>query len=183
VLESAGLTFLCDPAAIDETGIISDLRNRGTAVTEVAKALAKSKAEVVAGRQTGALVIGADQIMECEGKWYQKPSDHAAAAAQLRELSGRTHRLVSAVCVVRDGQLLWQHVETPRLTIRRFSDRFLDEYLERAGSSALESVGSYRLEGLGAQLFSAIEGDYFSILGLPLLPLLTFLRSQGVVGD
>lgn len=156
---------------------------QGVAVEDVALALADSKARAVAARRPGALVIGADQILECEGRWFDKPSTVAEAARHLRALRGRTHRLICAVVVVRDGERLWRHVAEARLTMRRFSDRFLDDYLASGGPAVLESVGAYRLEGLGAQLFETIEGDYFTILGLPLLPLLDFLRGERVVAE
>lgn len=153
---------------------------RRAGVEEAAEALARAKAEAVSPRHTGALVIGADQILECAGAWFDKPPDATAAARQLGSLCGRTHRLVSAVCVARDGQIIWQVVDAARLTMRPLSEAAIAAYLEKAGPEALESVGAYRLEGLGAQLFSAIEGDFFTILGLPLLPLLAFLRQHGI---
>ena len=153
---------------------------RGARTEEAAEALARAKAEAVSPRHSGALVIGADQILECAGTWFDKPPDAKAAARQLESLCGRTHRLVSAVCVVRDGGRLWHMVEAARLTMRPLSEAAIAAYLEKAGPEALDSVGAYRLEGLGAQLFSEIEGDYFAILGLPLLPLLAFLRQHGI---
>ena len=142
--------------------------------------MALAKAEAVSPRHSNALVIGADQILECAGTWFDKPPDAEAAARQLGSLCGRTHRLVSAVCVVRDGQRLWQLVEAAHLTMRPLSEAAIAAYLEKAGLQALHSVGAYQLEGLGAQLFSEIEGDFFTILGLPLLPLLVFLREHGI---
>jgi septum formation protein len=126
-------------------------------------------------------VIGADQVLDCDGVLFDKPADPGAARTQLLALRGRTHRLVSAVVLVRDGQRLWHHVGRADLKMRDFSTRFLDRYLESAGQAALSSVGAYQLEGIGAQLFAAIEGDYFTILGLPLLPLLDNLREHGVL--
>ena len=149
---------------------------RGAGVEEAAATLARAKAEAVSPRHSGPLVIGADQILECAGTWFDKPPDAKTAAQQLASLGGRTHRLVSAACVVCDGQVLWQVVEAARLTMRPLSEAAIAAYLKKAGPDALGSVGAYRLEGLGAQLFSEIEGDFFTILGLPLLPLLTFLR-------
>lgn len=142
--------------------------------------MARAKAEAVSPRHSGALVIGADQILECAGTWFDKPPDAAEAARHLGSLCGRTHRLVSAVCVVRDGQSLWHVVETAQLTMRPLSETAIAAYLEQAGPEVLDSVGAYRLEGLGAQLFSEIEGDFFTVLGLPLLPLLAFLRQHGI---
>ncbi len=180
VLDGAGIPYLRDPASIDEGGITSACRAKGAAV--VAEALARAKAEAVSARHRGALVVGADQILECGDIWFDKPADGECAAAHLRTLRGRTHRLVSAVCVVRDGKRIWRHMETARLTMWAFDDAFIDRYLERAGPAVLESLGAYRLEGVGAQLFSDIQGDFFAILGLPLLPLLAFLRRNGWVG-
>ncbi|HET7595036.1 MAG TPA: Maf family protein, partial [Stellaceae bacterium] len=122
-----------------------------------------------------------DQMLDCAGTWFDKPHDRADARAQLVALRGKRHELVSAVTVVRNGAVIWHLVDRPRLAMRAFSDDFLDTYLAALGDEALASVGVYQLEGLGAQLFERVEGDYFSILGLPLLPLLDFLRGHGVV--
>lgn len=135
----------------------------------------------VSRKVPGALVIGADQILDCAGVWFDKPPDLDHARAHLVALRGREHRLATAVCVVRDGQRLWHHREAPRLTMRAFSDAFLDAYIALEGRAMLVSVGGYRLEGPGVQLFSTIAGDHSAILGLPLLPLLEFLRGHGVV--
>jgi septum formation protein len=128
------------------------------------------------------LVIGADQMLDCKGVWFDKPADRRQARAQLVALRGRTHVLSSAACVYRDGQRLWHAVQQARLTMRPFSDEFLDEYLSAVGDDVTGSVGAYRLEGLGSHLFARVEGDWFTILGLPLLPLLDFLRGQGAAG-
>jgi septum formation protein len=119
--------------------------------------------------------------LECDGILFDKPSDLAAARSQLMALRGREHRLLSAVVLVRDGERVWHHVDRATLTVRDFSTDFLDRYLRSAGDTALSSVGAYQLEGVGAQLFAAIDGDYFTILGLPLLPLLDILREQGIL--
>jgi septum formation protein len=126
-------------------------------------------------------VIGADQILECRGTWFDKPPSMEAAVDHLIALAGRTHRLVSAVCVARGGVVRWRHVEAPRLTVRELDRADIEAYLARCGPEVLESVGAYRLEGLGARLFERIEGDYFTILGLPLLPLLAYMREAGIV--
>ena len=181
VLENAGVAFRCLPSAIDENPIKESHRAQNKTIEETALSLSRAKALDVSGRQAGACVIGADQIMTCDGAWFDKPADIAAAAATLRRLRGRAHRLISAVSVCRDGAELWHYVAEARLTMRDFSDAFLDRYLENAGPEVLESVGAYRLEGTGAQLFAEIKGDYFTILGLPLLPLLTFLRGHGLL--
>lgn len=181
VLENAGLAFAVEPAEVDEAEVKSAMRAQGAAAADVAAALAERKARAVARAHPDALVIGADQMLTCEGRWYDKPADLAAARRQLARLRGRTHELVSAVVAVSEGERAWRHIDRARLTMRPFSDAFLDDYLARMGDEALSSVGAYRLEGLGAQLFTRIEGDFFSILGLPLLPLLAFLRERGEV--
>ncbi|MCC7271489.1 MAG: Maf family protein [Alphaproteobacteria bacterium] len=181
LLAAAGLCFEVLPAAVDEDEIKRSLHAEGAPVRDAAAALAAAKAGRVARRRPGALVIGADQILECGGVWYDKPPDLLHARAQLMALRGREHRLATAVCVMRDDTLLWQHGEAPQLTMRPFSDAFLEAYMAASGADVLRSVGAYLLEGPGVQLFSRIVGDYFAILGLPLLPLLEFLRGHGVV--
>jgi len=145
--------------------------------------LAEAKAKQVSARHPGRLIIGADQILDLDGDWFDKPKDMAGAADHLKRLSGRTHCLVSAICVLRDNECLWNHVETSRLTMRTLSPGFLKRYVAQSGPEILESVGAYRLEGPGAQLFSRIAGNYFTILGLPLLPLLGVLRRGGAIED
>ncbi len=181
LLDAAGLSHVAEAADVDEGEVKRRLRSQGAAVDAVAEALATLKAQHVAKRHADALVIGAYQILDADGLWFDKPADVAAARRQLQTLRGRSHELVSAVSVVRGGAVAWRHVARARLTMRDFSDAFLDAYLQKAGPRALESVGAYQLEGLGVQLFDHIEGDYFVILGLPLLPLLDFLRRQGVI--
>ncbi len=180
ILNDAGIKHICDPAKIDEAALKTAMKNQTAEVETVAAALADAKAGEVSSRYPNAFVIGADQILECEGRWFDKPPDPAAAGATLRVLRGRRHRLVSAVSVFRENECAWRHLETPSLTMRDFSDSFLACYIEDAGAEILESVGGYRLEGTGAQLFTSIEGNYFTILGLPLLALLDFLRKVGV---
>lgn len=181
LLAQAGLEFSAEAAPIDEEEAKLALESEGADGPALAEALAELKAVAVARRHPGAFVIGADQILDCEGRRYDKPRDPAAARAQLMALRGRTHELISAVVVVRDGQRLWHHIDRAKLTMRPFSPAFLDAYLARSLPGILGSVGAYQLEALGAQLFSRIEGDYFTILGLPLLPLLDFLRPHGLV--
>ena len=151
-------------------------------LARIADLLAELKALKVSGRHAGALVIGADQVLTCEGRFFSKPETVAAAREQLLQLAGRAHVLSSAVCVARDGAIVWRDVQEARLTMRAFSDTFLDAYLAQAGADILGGVGAYHVEGLGIQLFSRIDGDTFTILGLPLLPLLDFLRTHGMVG-
>lgn len=181
LLAEAGVAVRVDPAVLEETEIIASFRAEGALAGECAAALAEAKASRISARHPGALVIGADQILDCEGEWLEKPQDIAAARAQLRRLRGKAHELVSAVAVLRDGGMLWHAIDRARLTMRPFSDAFLEDYLARACEEVLRSVGAYRLEGLGAQLFDRVEGDFFTILGLPLLPLLGFLRDRGAL--
>ncbi len=181
VMRQAGLPALSEPAQIDETEIKSGLEAEGAGAREIAETLAELKAQKISRRRPGAIVVGADQILECEEVWFDKPIDLDQAAAHLRSLSGKTHRLISAVCVVRDSVRLWHHIAEARLTMRPLSEDFIKDYLAAVGPVALTSVGAYQLEGLGAQLFTRVEGDYFTILGLPLLPLMDFLRNHGVI--
>ncbi len=181
LLRDAGIAIERDPASVDEEAVKISFRKQNGSAAQVAEVLAELKAQVVSQRHDGALVIGADQMLQCGGVWFDKPVDHDHARGHLIALRGKTHELLSAVCVVRDGECLWRHLESARLTMRPFSDAFLDEYLAAAGKSVCASVGAYRLENRGAQLFSRIEGDYFTILGLPLLPLLGFLVNHGVI--
>jgi septum formation protein len=183
LLRRAGVDFTVETSAVDEAEIKASFRAERRPAVECAFALAEAKAARVSRRRPGVLVIGADQMLVCDGVWYDKPTDLTAAREQLLALRGKRHELVGAICVLRDGERLWHVVERPALTMRRFSDEFLDAYLAAAGDSVLASVGAYQLEGRGVQLFERIEGDFFAILGLPLLPLLAFLRGHGVVGS
>jgi septum formation protein len=181
MLRGAGVAVAVEAAAVDEAEVKASLRAAGAAAAQVAESLAELKAQRIARRRPGALVIGADQVLDCDGTLFDKPFDAADARRQLLLLRGRRHELVSAVVVVRDGVRHWHHVGRAALTMRRFTDAFLDDYLGTTGDAVLASVGAYQVEGMGAQLFARIDGDYFTILGLPLLPLLDFLREQGVL--
>ena len=183
LLRQAGLSFRIEPTAIDEAAVKSRARRRGDSAVDCALTLAEEKARAVSPHHSEALVIGADQILVAGDEWFDKPSDLAAARGQLQTLRGRTHELVTAVGVVRGDVLLWHATGTPRLTMRKFSDAFLEEYLRAEGETLLGSVGAYRFEGLGVQLFAGIDGDYFAVLGLPLLELLEFLRTAGAVQE
>jgi len=179
LLAAAGLEVLVKPPQVDEAAI-KRIFGPGAAA-DCALALAEAKARQVANGDQQALVVGADQILVCGKIWFSKPVDLSDARVQLQALRGRTHELVTAVCVVRQAARIWHTVVSAKLTMRHFSDAFLDAYLESEQAAILESVGGYRLEGRGTQLFSDIQGDYFSILGLPLLELLSFLRTCGAL--
>jgi len=179
MLERAGVAFAVEVAAVDEESVKQSMRAETANPARVAESLAILKAMRVSARHPGTIVVGADQMLDCDGEWFDKPADRDAAAEQLRSLNGKTHRLTSAVVAVRDGQVLWRHSESARLTMRRFSETFLNQYLDQAGEAVLSCVGAYQLEGLGAQLMMMVEGDHFTILGLPLLALLDFLRENG----
>jgi septum formation protein len=181
-MRRAGLSFAVETAAVDEDEIKAAFRAERREAGECAASLAETKAARVSRRHPGALVVGADQMVVCDGAWFDKPESIAQARTHLLALRGRRHELVTSVCVVRDGVRLWHMTDRPALTMRLFGDAFLDDYLARAGEGILSSVGAYRLEDAGIQLFARIDGDYFAILGLPLLPLLEFLRGHGVIG-
>jgi len=180
VLDGAGVAYEAAGSGVDEDAAKAELLAKGASPREVAGALAERKALAVsAGR--GELVIGADQTLEFEGRLYDKVETVAEARERLRAMRGRPHQLHSAVVVARDGAAVWREMESATLTMRDFSDAFLEDYLAVEGEAALGSVGCYRLEGLGVQLFSDIQGDYFTILGLPLMGLLDLLRREGVL--
>jgi septum formation protein len=181
ILEDAGVDAMIEPAQVDEGAIKESMAAEGASAIDAALILAQLKAQRISARHQGALVIGADQVLDLAGHWFDKPVDMDHAKDQLQRLRGRTHGLATAACVFRDGEQIWHHMATPELTMREFSDSFLDDYLAQSGASILTSVGAYRLESEGVHLFNRIEGDYFTILGLALLPLLDFLRGHGVV--
>ena len=181
LLANAGLVFDVEPAALDERATEAPLVARGAAPADIATALAGAKAAEVSRRLPGAHVIGADQTLDCDGHRGTKSANLAEARAQLQRLAGRAHRLHSAVAVARGGVVRWRHVESATLTMRPLTPAEIDDYLGQVGETALGSVGVYQLEGAGIRLFERIEGDYFTILGLPLLPLLAYLRSEGAI--
>ena len=180
LLTNAGISFEAVTAEIDERGVqqASGLAAPG----EIASLLAREKALSVSARQPGKFVIGADQTLALGERLFSKPDGRAQAAAQLRALAGRSHELHSAVAVARDGKILFEAVAIAGMTMRRLGDAEIDVYLDEAGDAVTSSVGAYQLEGLGVHLFERIEGDHFTILGLPLLPLLAFLRSERLLG-
>lgn len=180
MLQAAGLDFAVELPQMDEEGAKASLRREGLSPRDQANALAELKALSVSRKRAG-LVIGADQMLAVEGEVLDKPRSAAEARQHLLRLRGRTHELITAATITRDGAAIWRHIDTPKLKMLAFSDDFLDYYMRYAGDDVLRSVGAYQLEGLGAQLFERVEGDFFSVLGLPLLPLLAFLREHGVV--
>lgn len=181
LLQAAGVPCTVEPQDVDEPQIKAEMRERGATVEATSRALARAKAQAVSKLRSEVLVIGADQMLECDDEWFDKPPDRDGARENLLALKGRTHRLVTSVMVMRAGEEEWSITDQARLTMRDFSDDFLEWYLAKAGARAYASVGGYELEGLGAQLFESVEGDFFGILGLPLLPLLAFLRSERVL--
>jgi septum formation protein len=183
MLRGAGLAVLQEPAGVDEDMVKHSLKAEGADAADVALTLGDLKAQQVSRRHPDAFVIGADQMLECNGIWFDKPPDIDHARGHLQALRGKTHQLITAAVVVRAGGRVWQHVDRASLTMRPFSDAFIDDYLAETGAEVCSTVGAYRLEGLGAQLFSRVEGDFFTILGLPLLPLLDFLRGHGIVAE
>ena len=182
MLRSAGVSFESVPANVDEESVKDSLKADGATASECAEMLAELKALKISQKFPNALVVGADQMLECNGAWFDKPADMEGARAHLKTLRGQTHTLETSVVVAMNGARIWHCNSAPRLTMREFSDEFLGEYLDRAGSAVLSSVGAYQLEGRGIQLFNKIDGDFFSILGLPLLELLAFLRVHNAVG-
>ena len=178
LLQAAGIAHRAIPAAFDERAAQRDAN--AVQGKDIAIELARRKALTVSSTESSAWTIGCDQVLECGARTFDKPADAAGARDQLVFLRGRTHTLWTAVCVARPGRSVWTHVEAPTLTMRWFSDSALESYLHAAGP-ALQSPGAYQLEGLGVTLFERVEGDYFSILGLPLVPLLAFLRQQGAL--
>ena len=183
MLENAGIEIVVDPASVDEETVKDALRADGAPVQDVAETLAELKATTVSRRHPSALVLGADQMLDCDGRWLNKPESPDDAAETLRTLRGRTHELISAAVLVRDGTRIWHAIDRVSLEMRHLSEDFIDSYLHHMGKDAMQSVGAYQLEGLGAQLFTRVQGDFFTVLGLPLLPLLAQLRRLGEIPE
>ena len=179
MLRSAGLEFAVQDPDVNEAALKAKMRDALTPADVMAQALAQAKALSAGIRNPDSLVIGADQVLYCNGKIFSKPADMDEARAHLKYLSGKTHQLISAACLVQKDKVLWSHADRARLTMRVMDDGLIDRYCARAGEGILRSVGAYELEGLGAWLFDKIEGDHYTILGLPLLPLLQTLRDKG----
>ncbi|MCC6597194.1 MAG: Maf family protein [Alphaproteobacteria bacterium] len=178
MLHAAGLVFESIPAQIDEEALTRKWQGEGVAAQDIAEKLAEEKAVYIARTNPGALVIGADQVLECGGVLLSKALDAGEAREKLRALRGKTHHLISAFTLVRDGEILCAETQSARLTMRDFDEGFLESYCQKAGDALTKNVGAYALEGPGVHLFEKIEGDYFTILGLPLLPLLKQLRTH-----
>jgi len=179
MLTAAGVDFTVRPADIDEAALMSAMADAGA----VAQALADEKARAVSAAMGAALVLGGDTVIRLDGEILSKCPDMDAARALLERMAGRAHLLVSAAALARGGDVIWRHASAVTLTMRAFSPAFLADYLAAEGPAILSSVGCYHYEGRGAQLFSAVQGDYFSVLGMPLLPLLAALRDEGVIGS
>jgi septum formation protein len=180
LLANAGIPFESDPAHIDERAL--QVSSGFSGPGDIASLLARAKASSVSGRWPGRYVVGADQTLGWGARVFNKPTGKAQAAGQLRALAGHCHELHAAIAVARDGQLLFEHVSIARMTMRLLGDAEIDSYLDEAGDAVTSSVGAYQLEGLGVHLFERIEGDHFTILGLPLLALLAFLRGEHLLG-
>ena len=181
LLRAANVPATAQPARIDEEAIRAALEAEGASPRDLADTLAEMKARKIAEKQPAALVLGCDQVLEMKGKIFAKPETPEDACAQLRALRGQTHRLLSAAVLYENGQPVWRRVGQARLTMRDFSDGYLDDYLARNWDSIRHAVGCYKLEEEGIRLFSAVEGDHFTILGLPLLPLLSYLGARGLI--
>jgi septum formation protein len=181
MLRAAGLPVTARPARIDEVALRASLEAEDATPRDIADMLAEMKARKIAEKSTGTVVIGCDQVLDFKGRSWGKPANPAAALTQLREMRGAQHKLLSAVVVYFEGKPQWRHVGVARLTMRDFSDQWLDGYLSRNWENLRHSAGGYLLEEEGVRLFSAVEGDYFTILGLPLLPLLGYLGDRGFI--
>ena len=178
ILENAGLDFEIDPADVDEDALKDGFDGE---LGALALMLAEAKALAVSARRPGALVIGADQVLDLDGRLFDKAKSPGEAEAKLRALRGRTHWLKGGIAAARDGRIVWRHRSAAEMTMRDFSDGFLERYMAEAGGILTKGVGAYAYEGLGAQLFETVEGDYYAVLGLPLLPVLRMLRDQGAL--
>lgn len=181
LLRAAGVPFTVTIPRVDESSIRAALEAEGASPRDMADALAEYKARRVSDRQPGAFVLGCDQILTCDGVIYAKPESPEDARAQLLRLRGQRHQLLSAAVIYQDGEPVWRHVGVARLLMREFSDAYLDDYLARNWDSLRHAVGGYKLEEEGVRLFSRIEGDHFTILGLPLLELLAFFNLRGII--
>lgn len=182
LLEGAGIPHIVEPSRVDEDELKIGLRAEGASAVEIAEVLAEAKAIYVSRKHPDAMVLGADQVLALGDETFDKPVDRADALAQLQRLRGQRHELISYAVIVRGGQRIWQAADRAKLTVRAdASDRFLDAYLDAAGDDAYNGPGGYRVESLGVQLFAVIDGSHYTILGLPLLALLDYLRANGIL--
>lgn len=181
MLKKAGVDFVSLPADIDEEKILKKMQSDGQSMENIALELAQQKAIVVSKNNPDAYIIGSDQILSIDGEIYSKAKDKNEAKERLLDFQGRTHFLISAVCVVKDGQVIWNYSDTASLQMRSLTGQDIDKYIELAGHVVTDCVGCYALEGIGIRLFSDIKGDFFTILGMPLLPLLNFLQEKEVL--
>ncbi|MSU90676.1 septum formation protein Maf [Rhodobacteraceae bacterium 2CG4] len=183
MLRACGVPLRAQPARVDEAAVKAAMLAEDAPARDIADTLAELKAQRVAQKHPDGLVLGADQVLVQGGTLYDKPADLDAARAQLQALRGKAHELLSAAVVYEAGRPVWRHIGRAQLVMREFSDAFLDAYLDRHGDDLLATVGCYKLEAGGACLFSRVQGDYFSVLGLPLLEVLQFLRTRGVMQE
>jgi septum formation protein len=183
MLQQAGVPFTAEAADLDETAIKIEARKTGKSVEATALELATAKAAKISLKHTTALVLGADQMLDCENTWLSKAASLEEAKEQLKFLSGKTHRLVTSAVLLRGGKMVWSNTIIAHMHMRKLSDDFITSYTNALGGELLKSVGCYALEGQGSQLFTSIEGDFFGILGLPLLPLLQALREEGIMKE
>ena len=181
LLRAAGVDFETVPASVDEAAVKAGMLAEDAPPRDIADALAEMKARQVAGRMPERLVLGADQVLVCGGRLFDKPATVAEVGDQLRDLRGRAHELLSAAVIYENAAPVWRHIGRSQLVMRTFSDSFLADYLTQQGAAVTTTVGAYRLEAGGAQLFTRVQGDYFSVLGLPLLELLGFLRGRELI--
>ena len=181
MLTNSGVDCEAIASMIDEDGYKQSMKAEGASAAEAAETLAEMKALRMYRQQPDGIVIAADQMLECNGIWFDKPRDRDNTRAQLLALRGKTHQLVSAAVIYKEGSRIWGTIDTAHLTMRNFTDEWLEDYLDAAGDDIYDCVGGYQLEGIGAQLFTEVRGDYFTVLGLPLLPLIGFLRDNGIL--
>lgn len=181
MLENAGVLFEVEAASIDEDAVKQSLGAEGASVEQAAETLAELKARRISARHPGILVLGSDSMLECEGRWFDKATSMEEAREHLQAMRGRSHRLVTSAVLVRDEGRIWHHTAVASMTMRNFSDAWLDAYLAEIGEAACASVGCYQVEGRGLQLFARIDGDFFAIVGLPMVQVLDQLRTQGVL--
>lgn len=181
LLRQAGITFEVDVPRLDEDAIKTALLAEQAPPRDIADALAEAKARKISGKHPGQLVLGCDQVLDFEGQLLSKPASKDVALAQLKQMCGKRHMLLSAAVIYRDGQPIWRHVGQVRLLMRNCSDSYLDAYVERNWDSIRHAVGAYKLEEEGVRLFTSIDGSYFNVLGLPLMELINYLGLQGVI--